>query len=82
MECHFLTDMHRHTIAAGLMLHSYRSHQSQPTLFPLAAIDQALCLPRRTMGVAVAKIRWVKLEPAVTEINHTVTTCEPNTLNF
>lgn len=32
-------------------------------LFPSAVVDQVLCLPQRTMGVAAGKIRWVKLEP-------------------
>lgn len=40
------------------------SHQSQHTSFPLVVMDQVLCLPRRTAGVAVGKIQQVKLEPA------------------
>lgn len=40
------------------------SHQRQHTSFPLVVMDQVLCLPRRTAGVAVGKIQQVKLEPA------------------
>lgn len=42
-----------------------RSCKSQPTLFPLAVMDRVLCLPQRTVGAAVGKILWVKLEPAM-----------------